>query len=104
MGSEPQSPDGQATRKLRAPGLLLAAPATPNALRITTQANGTVDWPSAASAAEPNRMVPLSSDSLPIKKPGQSARCTTGRWKVDAVSSRRMSLRQLSAVQPPPYT
>ncbi len=104
MGSEPQSPDGQAMRIEWLPGLWLEAPATPKALRTTTQQKGTGAWPRAASAWQPKRMVALSSDCLPMRNPGQSSRCTSGRWKVLARSMKRTSLRLASAVQAPPYT
>ena len=47
-------------------------------------------------------MVAARSDSLPITKPGLSTRCTTGRWKVSARSTNRVTFWEASAVQPPP--
>ena len=81
-----------------------AAPATPNTLRMITAQNGTVAWYTAASARTPLRMVLARSASVPMRKPGWSTRCTTGRWNVSHRSTKRVTFSDASAVQPAPYT
>ena len=49
-------------------------------------------WWTAASARAPWRMVAARSPSTPTMKPGWSTRCTTGRWKVSARSTKRVDL------------
>src|SRR5215470_8775342 len=63
--------------------------------------HGTVVWLIAASARTPQRITALLSAASPTWKPGQSTRCTIGRWKVCAMSTKRMILLHASAVQPP---
>ncbi len=49
------------------------------------------------------RITPLSSASLPMRKPGMSTKCTTGRWKCLREIECAHGLRQASTVQAPPY-
>ena len=63
---------------------------------------GTVVWLIADSARTPQRITAVLSACRPTWKPGQSTRCTTGRWKVCAMSTKRMILLHASAVQAPP--
>src|SRR3954468_11575394 len=46
---------------------------------MSTDAHGTDDWYTAASARAPRRIVPARSASVPMTKPGWSAKLTTGR-------------------------
>ena len=67
--------------------------------------HGTVDWWIALTAVTAWRMVAVDSASSPTAKPKQSTRCTTGRWKVCAISTNRVILRDAAAPQaPPPYS
>ena len=52
-------------------------------------------------ARTPSLMVPCFSASSPMRKPGQSTRYATGRWKVWAISMKRSTLRHVSAGHAP---
>src|SRR5207237_506571 len=87
-----------------APGVLrgAAGSATPNTRLTITEHHGTRAWYTAARARPPWRMVEARSAATPITKPGWSTRCTTGRWKVSARSTRRVTFWEASAVHPAP--
>src|SRR5919107_5230809 len=86
------------------PGPAIAYSPAPYAFRTTTLTCGTVASDTAVTIFAPCRMIPARSTSVPIMKPGTSARYTSGTLNA---SHNQMNLAALSALSPnstPPRT
>jgi hypothetical protein len=72
-------------------------------LRTTTEIFGTVDSETAVIILAPWRMIPLRSTSVPIMKPGTSARNSRGMLNASQSQMNRAPLSALSLNSTPPF-
>src|ERR1700728_3021443 len=90
-GSEPQSAEGQAQRRVSRCRLVRPAPPTPKTRRMIISAPGTPAWYTAAIARTPCRIVARCSALVRIRSPGWSVNVTTGRWNAEHRSTSRVT-------------